>query len=68
MTADGGSLGAPACSKSQRVYLKAVFACVAKDVLKPEFQDPDRHMEEEEEDDEGPLLLPPPTITSTTHK
>ncbi len=35
--ADGESLGAPACTASQYVYLKTVYTCVSGQVYKPEY-------------------------------
>ena len=42
--ADGASLGAPACNAGLGVYLKAVYACVSKDVLKKEYQNTDEQV------------------------
>lgn len=38
ITADGASLGAPACKGSQNIYLKTVYACVNRDVFKPAYR------------------------------
>ena len=35
--ADGESLGAPACTAEQNVYLKTVYACVDKNTMKPHY-------------------------------
>ena len=35
--AEGASLGVPACTSRQNVYLKTVFACVSKEVLKDDY-------------------------------
>ena len=64
MTADGHSLGAPSCHSDQNVYLKTVFACVRKDVLKKKYlgiveEDTVRTTskpEEEEEEDEAIVI------------
>ena len=38
ITADGASLGAPACKGSQNIYLKTVYTCVNRDVFKPAYR------------------------------
>ena len=37
--AEGNLLGAPACSKVQSIYLKVVYACINKEVLKSDYKE-----------------------------
>lgn len=54
LMADGASLGAPACTASQNIYLKTVYTCVQGQVLKDHYKN------------KGMEVTAPPTTSTTS--
>ena len=53
--AEGNLLGAPACSKVQSIYLKVVYACINKEVLKSDYKEEIDQTSEGDESHESSL-------------